>query len=98
MLRQTERSLRKWHDLDKLHQAQIFGVHRVSEATLGAASWFLMMSAYAAVFIVPFWFIFAKAGYSRWLSLLLLIPLVNVGILYFLAFSSWPAVRAQHGE
>jgi len=67
----------------------------MSEATLGTGIWFLMMSAGAAVLIVPFAFIFSKAGYSRWLSLLLLIPLVNVAVLYFVAFSTWPAGRAQ---
>ena len=70
----------------------------MSEATLGVGVWFLMMSAGAAVLIFPFWFIFSKAGYSRWLSLLLLIPLVNVAVLYFLAFSTWPTRRAQHVE
>lgn len=70
----------------------------MSDATLGTGIWFLMMSAGAAVLIVPFWFIFSKAGYSRWLSLLLLIPLINVAILYYLAFSTWPAGRATHDE
>ena len=44
----------------------------MSEAILGVGVWSLMMSAGAAVLIFPFWFIFSKAGYSRWLSLLLL--------------------------
>lgn len=50
----------------------------------------LMMLVMAAVIIVPFWFIFSKAGYSKWLSLLMVIPLVNVLLLYFLAFTTWP--------
>ncbi len=70
----------------------------MSEVTLGTGIWFLMMSAGAAVLTVPFLFIFSKAGYSRWLSLLVLIPLVNVAVLYFLAFSNWPAGRARHDE
>ncbi len=65
----------------------------MSEATLGTGIWLLMMSAGSAVLLFPFWFIFGKAGYPRWLSLLLLIPLVNVVVLYFLAFSTWPAGR-----
>jgi uncharacterized protein (DUF983 family) len=44
----------------------------------------------AIVIVLPFWFIFEKAGYSKWLSLLMLIPLVNIIALYFLAFSKWP--------
>lgn len=47
----------------------------------------------AALVIVPFWFIFSKAGYSKWLSLLMVVPLVNVIALYFLAFSQWPSQR-----
>ncbi len=47
----------------------------------------------AVLIIIPFWFIFSKAGYSRWLSLLMLVPIVNVGMLYFLAFSTWPSQR-----
>ena len=50
----------------------------------------LMMLVMAAVMVVPFWFIFSKAGYSKWLSLLMVVPIVNVILLYFLAFSKWP--------
>lgn len=50
----------------------------------------LMMLVMAAVFILPFWIIFSKAGYSKWLSLLMVVPFVNVILLYFIAFSKWP--------
>jgi type II secretory pathway component PulF len=43
--------------------------------------------------ILPFWFIFSKAGYSKWLSLLMVVPIVNIVMLYFLAFSTWPSRR-----
>jgi hypothetical protein len=46
----------------------------------------------AAIYIVPFWFIFKKAGFSPWLCLLLLLPLVNIVILYVLAFTEWKVV------
>ena len=49
----------------------------------------------AALIVIPFWQIFSKAGYSGWLSLLMLLPLVNVIALYVLAFSDWPARRAR---
>lgn len=38
------------------------------------------------VVVVPFWQIFKKAGYSPLFSLLMLIPLVNLFMLYILAF------------
>lgn len=63
------------------------------EAMLASGMWPfspLMMLVVAAVVIVPFWFIFSKAGYSKWLSLLMLVPLLNVMLLYFLAFTKWP--------
>lgn len=53
----------------------------------------LVMLVMAAVVVLPFWFIFSKAGYSRLLGLLMVVPLVNIVLLYFLAFSSWPSLK-----
>jgi hypothetical protein len=39
------------------------------------------------------WTIAAKAGYSGALSLLMLIPLVNIIIILMFAFSEWPIQR-----
>jgi len=36
-----------------------------------------------------------KAGYSRWYSLLLLVPLVNVVVVWIFAFSKWPALEKE---
>jgi hypothetical protein len=47
----------------------------------------------AAFVVIPFWQIFAKAGFSGWLSFLMLVPIVNALALYFLAFSDWPVLR-----
>jgi hypothetical protein len=49
-----------------------------------------------AVFIVPFWQIFKKAGLGGPLSLLMIIPLVNLGMLYVLAFSKWKVVPSSY--
>ena len=43
-----------------------------------------------AIFIIPFWQICAKAGFSPWLSLLLFVPVINLLLLYYLAFANWP--------
>lgn len=51
----------------------------------------LMMLVFIALIVVPFWFIFKKTGYSPWLSLLMVVPLLNIVMLFFLAFSQWPA-------
>ena len=45
----------------------------------------------AVLVILPFWFIFSKAGHSKWLSLLMVVPVINIIMLYFLAFSTWPS-------
>jgi hypothetical protein len=47
------------------------------------------------VLVVPFWMIFKKAGFAGALSLLMIIPLVNLIMLYVLAFSRWKTVPAQ---
>ena len=58
----------------------------------------IMMLIFGALIVIPFWFIFKKAGYSRWLALLMLVPLINVIMVYFLAFSTWPIHgRAERG-
>lgn len=54
--------------------------------------WILVI---AALVVIPAWRICVKAGYSGWLSVLTLIPLLNLGLLYFLAFSEWPAQSAS---
>ncbi len=53
----------------------------------------LWMLVFAAIVVRPFWRICTKAGYSGWLSLLVVIPLANVIFFYFLGFSEWPALR-----
>ena len=53
----------------------------------------IMFLIMAILIILPFWFIFSKAGHSRWLSLLMVVPMVNIVMLYFLAFSTWPNQR-----
>jgi hypothetical protein len=42
------------------------------------------------VILAPFWQIFKKAGFSPWLSLLTMIPLVGLLTLYYVAFTRWP--------
>lgn len=51
----------------------------------------------AILAVVPFWQICKRVGYSPWLSLLILLPLVNLVFLYYLGFAEWPAHRAPPG-
>ena len=47
------------------------------------------------VLVIPFWQIFKKAGFNPWVSVLMAVPLVNAGVLYYLAFARWPIVEAS---
>ena len=51
-----------------------------------------------AVFVVPFWKIFSKAGFPGALSLLMLVPLVNLIMIFVLAFAEWPALREKRED
>jgi hypothetical protein len=44
------------------------------------------------VVVIPYWQIFKKAGFSPVLSILVLLPLVNLLVLYYVAFSDWKRV------
>jgi hypothetical protein len=43
--------------------------------------------------VIPFWKIYTKAGYPGAMGFLMLVPLVNVIMLFVLAFSEWPVLR-----
>jgi flagellar basal body-associated protein FliL len=47
-----------------------------------------------AIFLIPFWFICKKAGFSPWLTLLNIIPLGNLVLIYVLAFAEWKVAPA----
>ncbi len=49
---------------------------------------------FAIVFLlIPYWRIFRKAGFPPALSLLMILPLVNVVMIYYLAFAEWPSLK-----
>ncbi len=39
--------------------------------------------------------IMEKAGYPKWFVLCLLIPLVNIMMIWFFAFSKWPNLKSD---
>lgn len=65
-------------------------MHHDGFGFFGFGHW-LFMALWIAIILPPFWKIFMKAGFSGWLSLLMLVPLVNLVVLYVVAFSEWPA-------
>jgi hypothetical protein len=42
---------------------------------------------------VPFYKVFSKAGYPGILCLTMIVPLLNIIMLLFLAFSEWPVLK-----
>jgi hypothetical protein len=58
---------------------------------------FILLGGLIGVVLLPvcFWRICEKAGFSPWLGLGILLPVVNLALLFFLAFSEWPAHRER---
>lgn len=50
----------------------------------------LLIVAYLAVWITPFWRIFRRLGYSPALALVVWFPGVNLIVLYYVAFTRRP--------
>jgi len=55
----------------------------------------LFLSLMWGLIIWPVWIIFSKAGFTGWLSLLLLVPVLNILVLYYVAFSKWPILKKE---
>lgn len=54
---------------------------------------FIIMVIIGVVIALPNWKIFSKAGFSGWWSLLMVVPVVNILLEYYLAFAEWPIHR-----
>ncbi|MCL0096956.1 hypothetical protein M1O19_00225 [Dehalococcoidia bacterium] len=52
----------------------------------------------ALVTVIGWVSIWGKAGYSKWLGLLMIVPLVNVVAFLVFAFSDWPILREKQRE
>lgn len=64
-----------------------------NEPGIGMATVLIMAIVGIIIVVVPFWRIFEKAGLSGWWSIGMTIPVFNVALLYFLAFTEWPVRR-----
>jgi len=66
----------------------------MEEAAIGAFSLIIILVAFL-IYIVPAWRIVSKAGFPGALSLLMLVPLVNIVLLWVFAFVEWPVQRPR---
>ena len=59
----------------------------------------LLGTLFGAIFtVVPYWFIFRRAGFHPVLSLLMMVPVASVIMTFFLAFAEWPSLRKADGS
>ncbi|SFR44427.1 hypothetical protein SAMN05216203_0373 [Marinobacter daqiaonensis] len=65
--------------------------------TMWAGHW-LWMLVMAVLVVVPVWRICQRIGYPGWMAILILIPMVNMVLLYFIAFADWPSNRNVEGK
>ncbi len=52
----------------------------------------VMIVIWVAGLVVPFWMLWKRTGHSGWIALLMLVPGLNLILLYVLAFKDWPAL------
>lgn len=57
----------------------------------------LMFILMIPVLILPYWKIFQKAGFAPALSILMVVPLVNLIVIYVVAFSDWKTIAGSSG-
>lgn len=57
--------------------------------------WGIWMFVVGIIVVFPFWKICQKAGLTPVISLLLLIPLINLVTIYYIALTEWPALRGK---
>ncbi len=53
----------------------------------------VIIAVVSVIVVLPFWKIFAKAGFPGALSLTQLVPILNVIVLFYVAFAEWPIHR-----
>lgn len=71
-----------------------YGNSDPTAAMMGMMGTFGIVWLLFLVFFIFIWFkIFSKAGFSGWLSLLLIVPLANIILIIWFAFADWPALK-----
>ena len=60
---------------------------------MGSYWHWLLLLLFAAAVVVPVWRILERSGNSGWWSLFMVIPGVNLLLLWIIAFAPWPIER-----
>lgn len=53
----------------------------------------VIILALLAFVVLPSWRIFERVGHPGWYGLGMVIPLLNIILLFFLAYSEWPTLK-----
>ena len=53
----------------------------------------IVVLGYVLVLVLPTWRILARLGRPGWLGLLAVIPIANLALLWWVAYSRWPIER-----
>lgn len=64
---------------------------------IGYLALILFYLAIVGTFVLAYWKIWTKAGFSGAWSLLMFIPIVNIAAFFYLAFAEWPVHRLIGG-
>lgn len=65
--------------------------------TMWAGHW-LWVVVIAIVVVIPAWRICQRTGFPGWMGALILIPVVNLVLLYVIAFADWPNDESGTGD
>mgnify|MGYP005854129737 CR=1 FL=1 len=61
---------------------------------MGISIWqIIIILVLIAILVLVFGPVVKKAGFSRWWSLILLLPLINLIMIWVFAFMEWPAEK-----
>jgi hypothetical protein len=60
---------------------------------IGLWEWVSFVILTVLFWIIPFWKIFERLGYPPVLSLIMLVPVLNIAALWYLAIGEWPMKR-----
>jgi len=58
----------------------------------------LVIAILSVVKVIPYWRILARAGFTPWLSILSILPLLDLILLYYVGFAEWPARTGKKAQ
>jgi hypothetical protein len=65
-------------------------------AVFGFGAFFIIAALIGALLtVIPFWKICQKAGFPGPLSLLMLVPIANIILPFYIAFAKWPVLKQK---